>query len=339
MKEVFYRILRAGLWDDEIRPEDFTVSKEVANEVMEMGRLQQVAGMMMEGMNRWCIDLGEDNDRWMRMYVNIEKTNRKIDGLAQRIVNDLRNEGTNAEVFKGGSVAKWYRNPMARTYGDIDVVATKNFGRIEEVLKRKNLKYRREHNDIVCKVEGIMVEFHPMREYAFRDKDNDMLQALVRDFPESKEVYMACLIVHLRRHMLTYGVGMKQVCDVAVMLRYAELDMDFLSEIIRKLHMERFCAALFGFLKRCLKVEVFPIEPDCGKNSLLIEEIVWRDGYLRKKEREKRTKGFNALYRMADNAWFWIRRCVSMSGIMPGEALWFIPYMTKRRFLLFFSRK
>ena len=154
---------------------------------------------------------------------------------------------------------------------------------------------------------------------------------MVRDFPNSNEVYLACIIVHPRRHMLTYGIGMKQVCDVAVMLRNAGLDMNLMAGIIRELHMERFCAALFGFLKRCMEVEVFPIEPDCGRNSVFIEETVWRDGYLLKMQRDNRSKGLTALRRVAGNARFWVKRCVRMSAVIPREAVWFIPYMVKRR--------
>ena len=229
------------------------------------------------------------------------------------------------------SAAKWYRNPLVRSYGDIDVVITKGFEKITGILERKGIPYRREHQDIVCRVEGIIVEFHPQREYAYCGKDNRTLQQLVCDFPDSNEVYLACIIVHLRRHLLTYGVGMKQVCDVAVMLRCAELDMDFMAEIIKKLHMERFCSALFGFIKRRFDVECFPVAPDCGNSSLFIEETVWRDGYLLKMERDERANGISAVRRVTGNVVFWIKRCIRMSEIMPREALWFIPYMVKRR--------
>ena len=177
----------------------------------------------------------------------------------------------------------------------------------------------------------VSVEFHQRRDFAYCPKDNRVLQRLVKEHPESAEVYLVCVMVHLRRHILTYGMGMKQVCDVAVMLRNAELDMEFLSKIIRELHMERFCAALFGFLKRCLEVEIFPIKADCGRNSVFIEETVWRDGYMLKMEREKRSKGLPALRRVAGNVWFWVKRCIRMSAVMPREAAWFIPYMVKRR--------
>ncbi len=331
MRELFYRILNSGLWGGGSRSEGFSVSDRERRTLFEMGRLQAVSGVLAIGMDECGVDLGSDRLSWVKTLMYIEKRGKKIDLLARKIVEELADEGMTAEVFKGPSVAKWYRKPEARSFGDIDIVVMKGAERIEEVLRKWGIGYKREHEDVVCMIERINVEFHHRRDYVYCPKDNRVLQRLVKEYPESAEVYLVCVMVHLRRHILTYGMGMKQVCDVAVMLRNAELDMEFLSKIIKELHMERFCAALFGFLKRCLEVEVFPIEPDCGRNSVFIEETVWRDGYLLKIERENRSKGLPALRRVAGNAWFWVKRSVRMSVVMPREAAWFIPYMVKRR--------
>lgn len=331
MRELFYRILNSGLWGGGSCSKGFSVSDRERRTLFEMGRLQAVSGVLATGMDECGVDLGSDRLSWVKTLMYIEKRGKKIELLANGIVERLAGEGLTAEVFKGPSVAKWYRKPEARSFGDIDIVVMKGAERIEEVLRKWGIGYKREHEDVVCMIEGVDVEFHQRRDFAYCPKDNRTLQRLVREFPNSNEVYLACIMVHLRRHILTYGMGMKQVCDVAVMLRNAELDMDFMAEIIRELHMERFCAALFGFLKRCMEVEVFPIEPDCGRNSVFIEETVWRDGYLLKIQRENRSKGLSALRRVAGNAWFWVKRCVRMSAVMPREAAWFIPYMLKRR--------
>lgn len=331
MKDLFYKILNKGLWGGGSCFKGFCVSDRERKALFEMGRLQAVGGLLATGMDECGADLGSDRLSWIKTLMYIEKRGKKIDLLARKIVEELAGEGMTAEVFKGPSVAKWYRKPEARSCGDIDIVVMKGAERIEEMLRKWGIGYKREHEDVVCMIEGVDVEFHQRRDFAYCPKDNRVLQRLVKDYPESAEVYLVCVMVHLRRHILTYGMGMKQVCDVAVMLRNAELDMVLLSRIIRELHMERFCAALFGFLKRCLEVEVFPISPDCGRNSVFIEETVWRDGYLLKIQRENHNRGLSGLRRVGGNAWFWIKRCVRMSAVMPREAMWFIPYMVKRR--------
>ena len=332
VKDLFYDIINAGLWGDEGLSKGFSFSEHEADVLFEMGLLQAVGGLMVTGMDVCGVAIGgRKKERWISTLLHIEEKNRKIESLAERIVSSLKAEGMKTEVFKGVSVAKWYRNPMVRSYGDIDVVISEGFEKITDILDKKRIPFRRDHQDIVCRIEDIDVEFHPQREYVYCPKDNRTLQQLVMDYPDSPEVYLACIIVHLRRHMLTYGVGMKQTCDVAVMLRNAELNMDFMAEVIDRLHMERFCSALFGFIKRRFRVECFPIAPDCGNSSFFIEETVWRDGYILKMQREDRSKGLPALRRVAGNAWFWMKRCVRMSAVMSREAACFIPYMIKRR--------
>lgn len=97
--------------------------------------------------------------------------------------------------------------------------------------------------------------------------------------------------------------------------------------------MEKFAAALFGFIKRRFEeeVKVYPIKPDCGSNSLFLEDIVWNDGYLLKKQREKHNSLKSSLTRISGNTWFWLKRSVRMMRIIPDESMFFIPYMIKRR--------
>ena len=271
MRELFYKILRSGLWGGDSRTRGFSVSESERKVLYKMGYVQAVSGILAMGMDECGVDLGNDSIVWAKVLMYIERKGRKIEVLAQKIVKGLENEGLKAEVFKGPSVAKWYRNPLARSYGDIDVVVAEGNEKIEGLLSKWGVECKRLYEDVECSIEGVNVEFHQRRDFAYCPKDNRTLQQLVKDFPNSNEVYLACIMVHLRRHLLAYGMGMKQVCDVAVMLRNAELDMDFMAEIIRELHMERFCAALFGFLKRCLGVEVFPDTQD---------QYLGRDGCL-----------------------------------------------------------
>lgn len=331
MQKVFYDILNAGLWGKEAENVNLNLSEKEAEILFDMGRLQAVGGLIMIGMNEYELNTRSKKLDWINMLMHIEQTNRKINLLAGKIISELKNKNISAEVFKGSSVAKWYRSPLSRSYGDIDIVIPEGAERIENILAKKNIEYKRMHDDVVCSIEGISVEFHRQRDFAFCPKDNRILQQLVKEFPNSNEVYLACIIIHLRRHFLTYGIGMKQICDVAVMLKYADMDMDFLAEVIKKLNMERFCKALFGFIKKRFIVDSFPIEPDSGYGSDYIEEIVWNDGYLLKVKKDKQSEGMNDIIRIAGNAIFWIKRSIRMSRLMPREALWFVPYLIWRR--------
>lgn len=258
---------------------------------------------------------------------------KKIESLGNRIIESLENAGFKAEIFKGISVGKWYRNPHSRSFGDIDVVVNEGFDRICNFLQEKNVKYDVKYSDIVCNINGISVEFHKYREFTYNPFIDKKFKLMLNSYPKSNELYLACIMLHIQRHVITYGIGMKQICDVAVMLRYAELDMDMLCKFIKELNMEKFAAALFGFIKRRFgeEVKVYPIKPDCGSNSLFLEDIVWNDGYLLKEQREKHNSLKSSLARICGNTWFWLKRSVRMMRIIPDESMFFLPYMIKRR--------
>ena len=145
MRDLFYKILNSGLWGDGGRVKGLAVSENETDILFRMGLLQAVGGLMMMGMNECGIVPVRNKSQWISTLIHIEQKNRKIEVLAERIVSELKTEGAEAEIFKGVSVAKWYRNPQARSYGDIDVVITEGFGKIVNILEKKGIGFKSEH--------------------------------------------------------------------------------------------------------------------------------------------------------------------------------------------------
>lgn len=111
MRDLFYDILNAGLWGDECLSKGFSVSEREADVLFEMGLLQAVSGLMVTGMDVCGVISDKKNkNKWIGTLLNIEDMNRRIEALAGNIVTDLKSQGITAEVFKGTSVAKWYKN-------------------------------------------------------------------------------------------------------------------------------------------------------------------------------------------------------------------------------------
>ena len=83
-----------------------------------------------------------------------------------------------------------------------------------KLLRTEKVSYQNERGDLIVHEAGLTaVELHPRREYLYNPVTDARLQALLKG-GISNELYLVCLIVHLRRHFLTYGIGLKQVCDV-----------------------------------------------------------------------------------------------------------------------------
>lgn len=334
LKSIFFHFLRLGLFgeDDECPVPKLTDTE--CSQLFAWSREQAVSGVWVDGVAQTPYRPPEAMwAQWIFHVMHIERMNRLLQETEQRWVKALEGNGMQAEVFKGSSVARWYRKPLYRSYGDIDLVVTQGWKNVEPYLQAKGYAYRHEEDSLAVQDGNIPIELHPWRESLYNPVVNARLRQLLSVDRAGNELYLACLMLHLRRHVLTYGIGLKQVCDVAVMLRQAPLDRDELAGILRKLRMVRFCRVLFAFLAKHLAVEsgIFPVAPARDGKALLLEEVIWREGYLLKMEREAVSARRWKVRRIAGNAWFWLKRSVRLMTLMPDEAAWFIVYKILKR--------
>ena len=290
LKSIFFHFLRLGLFgeDDECPVPKLTDTEW--SQLFAWSREQAVSGVWVDGVAQTPYRPPEAMwAQWIFHVMHIERMNRLLQETEQRWVKALEDNGMQAEVFKGSSVAQWYRKPLYRSYGDIDLVVIQGWKNVEPYLQVKGYAYRHEEDSLAVQDGNIPIE--------------------------------------------SYGIGLKQVCDVAVMLRRAPLDRDELAGILRELRMVRFCRVLFAFLAKHLAVEsgIFPVAPARDGKAVLLEEVIWREGYLLKMEREAVSARRWKVRRIAGNAWFWLKRSVRLMTLMPDEAVWFIVYKIFKR--------
>lgn len=338
METLFFYFLRRGLWETE---EEYKGNRAVGPE--EWGRLlamaheQAVTGLMIDGVGRTAMRPDRSVwEQWLFHLLYLEQMNRLVDRCGQQWIERLAKAGMHAFVFKGASVALWYRQPLHRSPGDVDIVLKEGWTRLQPVLAEAGIAFRDENGDIVVQEnEQVPVEFHARWEYVYNPVVNARLQQLCRKADETdRELYLVCLILHIRRHFLTYGIGLKQVCDVAVMLHRTGADRKKVAALLKRLHAERFGRILFGFIANHIGgTEDYPLEPvRRGKGVELFRNVVLRDGYRLKMEREEKARNIRfGAGRIVGNAWFWTRRGWTLLGIMPGEVMSFLAYKAGKR--------
>lgn len=339
MKECFLGILKAGLWKEcnefhkqKLNPEEWQTLWQTAQE-------QAVAGIFWEGIQTLEIELPQtDKLKALALWVHIQNMNRLIEQKAEEWQQRFNAQGIELEIFKGPSVGKWYTNPLARSYGDIDLVIHKGWENILHILQQAKIPCQQEHQDLIIKDGKILVEIHPYREYLYTPYINQRLQKMLQE-EDGPELYLACLLLHLRRHVLTYGIGLKQFCDIAVMLKNCPMNMNKAAQILTTLHIKRFAQAVFGLLESEMGVKDFPLPPLHNRNETLLANTVWKEGFLQKKERERENKLLHSHTRILRNAAFWIKRSIRLFSLMPEEACWFPIYMIARRIQSPFTRK
>ena len=155
-------------------------------------------------------------------------------------------------------MGSYYPNPAVRISGDIDYYCNaKNFSLSQSTIEQEwgiksDRKVSKKH--IHFRYEDITYEGHFILADLYNKKRNSYFQNLldgdkgttvrIGDYPVktlSPTLHVLYVFIHLYHHLLALGVGLRQFCDMAVMLHYSkdDIDMDVLCEHLQTLGMVR----------------------------------------------------------------------------------------------------
>ena len=283
-ERLLFSFLRLGLYGD-TRENIVWAEADDWDELFSLSCRQAVFGIVADGIAmtamRPPLALWQ---KWIALLLHTEMMNEEMACQGDHLVGMLAADGIKTSVFKGTSVARWYPKPAHRSYGDIDIVVHEGWERLAPLLRRKAIPYYEEDKAIVTEHLGhardaaqrfssydwqYRTEFHPVYEFIYNPLMNARLRQITAGTSawwnarfgrsgrpyEVPEFYLACVILHLRRHVLSYGTGLKQVCDVAVMVKYADVDLAKLRAILQHLGAWRFGKALLDFVKTYIDLE------------------------------------------------------------------------------------
>lgn len=336
-EQILFVFLRKGLWGDETDDAEIHLTREDWKELFETAHSQAVTGLLIDGATHSSARPDDSLWRqWVFHLLRMEQTNEFIAARGDWWVKLLAEAGIQAEIFKGTSVAAWYPLPLHRSYGDLDIVVTEGWQKLTAAVHGQGFSpYRLSADELAIQdIGNLSVEFHTRWERLYNPITDRRLRRLCRNAGKiGNELYFVCLILHMQRHFLTYGIGLKQVCDVAVMLHSAQLDRKTIAGLLQSLHSATFSRLLFGFIDLHIGgTNSYPLPPiSNGEKYELLENVILRDGYRLKMKRESDAAHRRISFsRIKANAWFWMKRCLRLSSIMPGEACCFLLHKTWR---------
>lgn len=371
IEHLLFYFLRRGLWG-RADTDDVNVDDGAWDKLFLLSCRHAVTPLVADGIAITSLRPRQELwQRWIAMSLRIEIINGRMARCGELLVSWLATEDISATVFKGTSVARWYPEPLHRGNGDIDIVVSSGWNRLERLFLRCGIPFFYESGEIIVEQpeafapfvsetqaaggvsrnvftlpgnEPYRIEFH----YACESLYNPFADARLKRMSgheaslcangsfylssDTPEFYLSCLILHLRRHVLSYGIGLKQVCDVAVMLRRANLDITRLESLLRRLGAWRFSRVLFSFVEIYLYGMPVPSRRVSDKDVALLYSIFMDDGYVLKIQREDmgRRESSSAM-RIVHNGWFWIRRSIRLFRLMPAEAFFFVCKKTYKR--------
>lgn len=176
--------------------------------------------------------------------LQVERMNRAMNEELLAFTSELNNRNIHYALLKGQGVATLYPNPLHRVCGDIDLYVPvahlkevhrgfMAFGAVREAETRHHINYR---------VNGIEWELHHCIYYFQKEERNRIFMRYVdetmREMPEYVEIgdekvrvlpstmNVLLLLSHIVDHFYCEGVGLRQLCDYALMLHRKRDDID-----------------------------------------------------------------------------------------------------------------
>lgn len=235
--QAFFILLRAGLWEKE--PDNtsvFPLTGEEWGEIFGMARRQTVTALVYQGVCMLPEKFFPPQNillKWVSAVDVIERLGRNMDRCLDELYGMFVRKGMEPVLQKGQGVASFYENHLSRECGDIDLY----FPRKDEMHKAVGIV-----QDLGCRVtarpdgsynfrfRGTEVEIHPFLIDISNPFKRKLINRMENSFGYVKIRLKGCeneitvpspfinlllLNTHILKHALGWGIGVRQLCDMA----------------------------------------------------------------------------------------------------------------------------
>lgn len=233
-------------------------------------------------------------EQWKKYLTVSTLKNYKNMQVQSEILSTLKAADIPCAVIKGSTVSVNYREPMARTLGDIDIlVREKDYDKTIEILcgdEYEDESYEDHKFHYKYTIDGVAIEIHKyVTEYtddeygalissAMESALDAVVEKRVDDFsfPSLDDKYLALtLLLHKQRHFFENRMPLRMLCDWAMFVNGIDTNK-WRSEIypfIEKMGLSKFCDAVTMTCFKYLGVEcqdkvIYPVSDDITKNII-----------------------------------------------------------------------
>ena len=334
------------------------ISKIDWQELLSFAKKQAIIGIFWQGIQR----LGDVANKpseddvmdWMGEYTKIVRRNTKTDDAVAWLAKFMRSNDIGFFVFKGQTVASYYRKPEIRTSGDVDFyVFKKDWNRAKSFLE-KEVTITDDHSGqhLEFTKDGIPFEMHyhtavfvsgSKQRYwdeLIESYFNEVLDhAKINDVevptlpPTLNSIY---LFVHIYHHFLKEGIALRQFIDWMMFFeaKYDEIVVSELTAKLERLGLLRAFKAFGSILTEVLGMDVkffpYPLTDNDKKYVDRILAIVLRYGNFGKYGRKEQQGGWKHSMETGLRS---IQHIMQFFWLSPAENQLWLPKLIKQSVL------
>lgn len=238
-QQVFFELVRAGLWETQKPAPGFTsqASGDVDwEEVYRLAQDQSVVGLVAAGLE-WVKDVNVPQTVALNFageVIQIEQRNKAMNVFVARLIEKLHKNDIYALQVKGQGIAQCYEKPLWRSSGDVDLLLSEdNYEKAKKVLLPLTSSVEQEFvflKHLGMNIDGWEVELHGSQRPRLSrriDKAVDEVQGdvfyggKVRSWMNGKtQVFLPApdedvifVFTHILHHYYQEGIGLRQICD------------------------------------------------------------------------------------------------------------------------------
>lgn len=356
--EALFSLLRAGLWEQGL-PEQglFPLSESDWESVFRKAGRQTVTGIVFRGILQLPDALMPPTlhlVRWVAATDAIERRNRRMNRVLAELGTVFRRCRLHPVLQKGQGVAVYYEHPLLRECGDIDFYFPGMRACEEAVaeVQRMGCRVRRAADrSATYRWRGVDIEHHVRLVDLNSPSVQGYLRGLERDgglrrvdlLPGSgisftvpaPALNLLLLNAHILKHALGWGIGLRQLCDMARACHclHDEVDPETMRTVCRKAGIEKWSRLLHAFLTEHLGLPVGELPyPEVGRTSQPLLDIVLRGGNFGQYVAGRSRSCQPAWTRRVLTSGSFVRNFFFSCRYAPKEAFWTFENLLKGQF-------
>lgn len=337
-----FGLLQQALWRTPFKGE---ITSKEAGELIDLAEKQAVSGLIINALIKK--DVRMDQMKLFEAIGYLEQIKQGNQRMNREVAEFGRlMSGTNTEyvVVKGQTMAALYPEPLVRMSGDIDFLIH-DYQHTSKVLKEhwgvvlprqmleKEVSFT--HGEALYELHTYLIDFGSNKHKRYWERAlTESKPATINIGGEEVKVivptlYTVYIFMHLFFHFVKEGLGLRQLCDWAVMMHHyaEEIDQKRLMEVLRNVGLLKAFLAFGTILVDKLGMKDFPLalsEKD-RKIQLRILKDIMQSGNFGRDKRKVTQVGIR--YKL-ETMTLTLKNCMRYFSLAPKE-LMLIPY---RRF-------
>lgn len=242
IKDVLFDALKVALWNSSPQLELYrSLSISDWNNLYVLASRQTVEALVFDALESLPKDILIPKDlvkKWCIRVYQIEQRNIYMNQVIKDQIDVFNNLDIIPILQKGQGIAKYYPNPLHRNCGDIDwyLRSKEDFEKGCVVAKSNGEKFSRSTLDAFFEWKDQETEFHSR----LVESRNPLKWSFIKNLEEKYKhqfdtlqidstsvllppplLNILLVNIHILKHQITYGIGLRQLCDAAIL--YANL--------------------------------------------------------------------------------------------------------------------